>query len=229
MYPLLTLFVFNSIGILFELSLSVKTGLPIVVYDSLVFLIWFIRKMFPIIWVWQTLEIALELFMCHVARFNARRLDIRYGESLKNRVKNAFIAGIKRSQRLVALFLGCQLVHAIEVTAKLPTRPFLLVSIYVISVVLIASVQVIRKLLIMRTDGYEYSVKELIVVPLKWLLILFVLQGSSLIVQLQSEAYSYGTLILGFGILLIVGGMVNMSANNIKQFSGVKQRESLSN
>ncbi|WP_314208250.1 hypothetical protein [Vagococcus salmoninarum] len=48
-YPLLTLVIFNFIGVFFELCLFIKSDLPNMVYDGLLFAIWFLRYMMPII------------------------------------------------------------------------------------------------------------------------------------------------------------------------------------
>ncbi|MGO3710344.1 hypothetical protein [Vagococcus salmoninarum] len=146
-YPLLTLVIFNFIGVFFELCLFIKSDLPNMVYDGLLFAIWFLRYMMPIIWVWQTLEIAYEWTSDYLSEQKEGRLNTRFltlQHEKRKHVRQRVIGGVGR---LITLFLVCQLLHTFELTTYSVISPYYLVNCFVSFMVLVVVGNFLNRLL----------------------------------------------------------------------------------
>ena len=205
-YPLLTLVIFNFIGVFFELCLSIKSGLPNMVYDGLLFAIWFLRYMMPIIWVWQTLEIAYEWTSDYLRNQKEGRLNTQFLAQQHEKRKHVLQRVIGGVGRLITLFLVCQLLHTFELTTYSVISPYYLVNCYVTFMVLVVVGKFLNRLL--RLVRNDESMKPLVMMSINVVITALVLQASSFIVQTQSEPYSYLQLLQWFGVLLFIKGIV---------------------
>lgn len=171
-YSVLVLLICQVLGRVFEAGLSQKVGLSTSVYDGLVFAIWFVKILFPILWVWQSYEVAYDSL---IVRIESSRQS--FGQLLLSTIRKLIV----KLGGYFLLGMSCQIMYLMEDVSQLNTQPYDLVGSYIVFMMILALVKALLSAWKIRnkdvTSGHLFGIMS------RFVAIAVVLQFSSLVIQ----------------------------------------------